>query len=248
MPSPLAPVGKSHGSLRMRQAALGIGLLLASGGAWALWPRRDDIPLDPAVQLAAEATTLRARLELAAADRRYLVLEPQRGVLTLVQGGAELRSWPVRDVSAGARHLTLGADPHREDWRRVTWTDGRLDPPVRRERRVVVSNQVEPPDLTGAVEWVPPTPEEEIPAPGRFWIHFEEGLGLEVQADASGDAPARPLPGPGLMASLRAAVGHLSPRNWDRYRVRVVMEPADAGSLYRTLPDSVAFVATLPER
>ena len=231
---------------RSRRFAMTAGLALVVGlaTAWMLLRTGAPAPLPAAALLHAREAVLQHQLELGSDEGRlYLVLEPDRGTLTLWQGPAPLRSWPVAAVSSGERRISVGGGPEREAWRSVLWEGARLDPPVRRERRVLVSDQVEPPDLTGSVEWVPPTPEEEVPTPERFTVHFAGGLGLEVRALGADTLAYRP----GLDLRARAALAHLKPENWDRYRIRIVMDAAAAGSLYRGLPEGAAFLAVLPE-
>ena len=81
----------------------------------------------------------------------------------------------------------------------------------------------------------PPAPEEEVPLPARFVIHFSGGLGVEVRP-ASVDGV---VPKPGVGDRMRARLARLQPRNWDRLRIRVEIEPEEAGALYRGVPDGV---------
>lgn len=215
-------------------------VVVLAGGFLVLRDPRGAPPPSAAATLASRERALQARVALAAEDRLYLLLDPAHGSLGLYRGGAALVSWPVSAVEAGRRRLWPGRG--RADWRSSLWEGARLEPPVRRERRVIASDQAEPPDPTGEVEWVPPTPEEEIPTPERFFIHFEGGLGVEVTAPGADTLPHRP----GLGQRVRTGLTRMSPVNWDRYRIRLSMQPGDAGALYRGLPASVAFLAVLP--
>ena len=114
---------------------------------------------------------------------------------------------------------------------------------MRRDHRTLVSDSVEPPDPTGAVDWIPPTPDEAVPTPPRFVIHFTGGLGVEVVAAGADSTAARAS----LWGRIEHRVRRAFPGNWDRYRIRVVMPIAEAGALYRSLPDSTAFVAVIPQ-
>jgi len=205
-------------------------LLLLGGGA----PTHD-----PRSALEARAAVLDAQVALAKEDARYLLLDPERGTLTLYHGAAPLRAWSVLAVEAGARRM--GGDDGG-DWRTRRWDDARMEPPVERDRRVIVSDSVEPPDLTGAVEWIPPTPEEAIPTPPRFVVHYDGGLGLEVLAVATDSARAET----GLLHRTEHRLRRLLPRNWDRFRIRVRMSADEAGRLYRALPDSTSLLAVIP--
>lgn len=216
--------------------ALGTGVALAA--AWlALANLRPTAP-GALEALKARALALQAQTELAEEDARYLLLDPEAATLTLFHGATPLRSWPLLTVRAGGRRVLSEA----EGWRTRRWDGARMDPPVRRDRRVIVSDEVEPPDLTGAVEWVPPLPEEGVPTPPRFVVHYQGGLGLEVRAVATDSARAEA----GLPARLEHRLRRLLPRNWDRYRIRVTMPADEAGALYRSLPDSTSFVAVIP--
>jgi hypothetical protein len=192
------------------------------------------------------ASVLRLQLDLAKEDARYLLLDPDRGALTLYHGAVPLRSWPVLSVRAGARRLGKKED----GWRSRRWDVARIEPPVERERRVLVSDSVEPPDLTGSVDWIPPTPEEEVPTPPVFVVHYDGGMGLEVvgvEAASEADSLADSLAfAPPLLERVEHRLRRLLPRNWDRYRIRVTMPRDEAGRLYRSLPDSTSLLAVIP--
>lgn len=195
-------------------------------------------PPPPAAVLAARAQALQTQAELVKEDARYLLLDPSGATLTLFHGAARLRSWPVLEVEVGARRVVR----EEEGWHTRRWDGARMEPTVVRDRRVIVSDSVEAPDLTGAVEWIPPLPEEAIPTPPRFVVHYAGGFGLEVLAvrtDSIG--PATPV-----TSRMAHRLRRLLPGNWDRYRIRVSMPAAEAGALYRSLPDSSSFLAVLP--
>lgn len=195
---------------------------------------------DPVAVLSARASALGTQLELAKRDHRYLVLDPQAGTLTLFHGAAPLRSWPVQSVEAGA----LRPMPEEPGWRTRRWDGARMEPALVLERRVIVSDQVEPPDPAGAVDWIPPTPEEAVPAPRRFVVHYDGGLGLEVVAIPADST----LAGPSIPRRIQHRLVRFLPGNWDRYRIRVHMDAHEAGALYRSLPDSTSLLALLPDR
>lgn len=202
-----------------------------------------------AALLQERAAVLRLQLDLVKEDARYLFLDPDRGTLTLYHGAVPLRSWPVLAVQAGARRLR-----EEKGWRIRRWDLARIEPPVKRERRVLVSDSVDPPDLAGAVDWIPPTPEEMVPTPASFVVHYEGALGLEViavepapAAESATDSPADSLASaPPLLQRVEHRLRRLLPRNWDRYRIRVTMPEAEAGRLYRSLPDSTSLLAVIP--
>lgn len=227
--------------IRGRASLVGAGLLAVAGLAWLL---REDAPADPATDplamLTARAVMLERQLELIADDARYLVLDPERGTLTLFHGGAPLRSWTVEGVGAGVRRWRTEDD----GWRARRWEGARVEPPVERDRRVIVSDAVEPPDLAGAVDWIPPMPEDAVPVPRRFVIHYRGGMGLEVVAQESDSARFETR----LLLRAEHRLRLLLPRNRDRYRIRVRMPAEAAGALYRALPDSSALLAIIPGR
>lgn len=195
-----------------------------------------DAPgVDPdSLALEARATALEARVALARSDSLHLVLEPDRGTLTLNRGGAPLTAWPVRDVVTGKRRFAR-AEP---GWHLLPYPGGAMTPPVRRERKEIVSDQVEPPDLTGAETEIPPTPEEAVPAPGRFVIRFQGGLGLEVVSEGDLTGPGFPF-----LRSVGHTLWRLLPGSRDRLRIRIRMDGEDAGALYRSFPEGSAFIA-----
>jgi hypothetical protein len=224
-------------------ALAGCVCLAATG--FAVYPRHDgDAPRGArAAALRARSAVLRERLAMAASDSLLLILDPDRATLALARGGATLREWPVAGVSAGRRRLGFGRGGDRSDWRTRVWSTARVDPPLSRDRRVIVSDDVTPPDLTGAVDWIPPTPDEAVPTPPRFLVHYADGLGVEVVA-LGPEGSHRPR---GLLRRLVLAAREMLPVSWDRYRVRVLMPAAAAGALYRSFPAGAAFVAVLPE-
>jgi hypothetical protein len=192
------------------------------------------------------AAVLQQQVELVKEGARYLLLDPDRGAITLYDGGVPLRSWPVLTVEAGARRLGAG----EEGWRSRRWDLARIEPPVERDRRVLLSDSVEPPDLTGAVDWIPPPPEEAVPTPPSFVVHYDGGMGLEVVAiepapvtDSVADSLAFAPP---LLERVEHRLRRVLPRNWDQYRIRVSMADKEAGSLYRSLPDSTSLLAIIP--
>lgn len=187
--------------------------------------------------LAARVRALEARVELARTDSLYLVLEPAAGTLTLFRGGAALRAWPVESVHVGARRFASAPD----GWQSEAYGSGRMDPPVKRNRRIIVSDQVEPPDPSGAETIIPPTPEEAVPAPRRFVVHYDGGLGLEVVS--SGE---RSGPGVRLSARVLHRIRRLLPGARDPLRVRVEMVDSAAGALYRSFPEGSAFLLAGP--
>jgi hypothetical protein len=87
---------------------------------------------------------------------------------------------------------------------------------------------------------VPPTPEELYPVPSRYQVRFDEGRSIEVRP-LDADAQA------GRLARLRAwwsakwhdVVAAAFGSERDVVRLRIVLAPKDAASLYRSLPPAV---------
>jgi len=217
-------------SAAVRGVAVVAALMLSAGGCWPADPPTSDAVVAP--------TGSREHLRLAREGSLHFVLEPEARTLTLFHGSARLRRWDVETVRAGPRRLVAGRDIERL-WHATAWSAPRLDPPVRRERRVIESDSVVPPDPSGTDAWIPPTPEEAVPSPPRFVVHFEGGLGLEV-VSVGERVPSRGL--------LRTVVGALGAPllGRDRFRVRVTMDVAEAGALYRAFPPDAALVIILP--
>jgi len=237
----------------MRRFVLPAVALVAVAIAAVLMLRGPSAPMrDDAAFLQERAAVLQQQVEMVKEEARYLLLDPDRGALTLYHGAVPLRAWPVLAVEAGARRW----GEEEDGWRSRRWDVARIEPPVQRDRRVLISDSVEALDLTGAVDWVPPLPEEAVPTPPTFIVHYEGGMSLEVVAvepapvaDSLADSVAV-ADSMAFAPPLLERVGHrlhrLLPRNWSRYRIRVAMPSKEAGSLYRSLPDSTSLLAIIP--
>ena len=197
---------------------------------------------DAADHLRDQVTVLRHRTTMARQGRLLLLLDPADSTLTLFLGGAELRRWRVYDVEAGARRFALAPRTEDQEWRTRLWQNPRLDPPVQRERRLIVSDSVVPPDPSGAVDWIPLMPEEAVPTPPRFVAHYTGGLGLEVVAEG----PDSLLSKGSLVDQVAAGLRRLRPTNLDPYRIRIHMAAPEAGALYRSFPAEAVLVALIP--
>ena len=206
--------------------------------------------------------------QLAEGGGFYLVLDAGAGTLGLFFEGIPLRTYPVSDVAIGRPYRLFVSNP---DEPRVTgriWGNARLEPKRIIERVEIVSDQVVPPDPTGAISWVPPTPEEQYPIRPRYRVLYEGGLSLEIvaddspaaeSADANGDAKGdangeaedseSTIQRPGVVSRLLGWLGErlsLLFSGGDRVRVRLVLPASEAGRLYRSLPEESPLLIVTP--
>lgn len=232
-------------------AAAVVGALAFSGGACshdeaAGQPEGADHRL---AQLQRDNSLLQRQVELAEGKDFYLVLDPGASTLTLMLNGAELQRYPVLGLLVGQPRVSWFSRRDARPWQDVVWAHGELDPPRLLDRLVIQAAppSKDAPEPEAAV--VPPTPEEKYPVPSRYQVRFDEGRSIEVRPmDADSQA--------GGLARLRAwwsakwhdeiaAVFH---RDRDRVRLRLVLNPKDAASLYRSLPPAVHLVILSKDR
>lgn len=201
----------------------------------------------------AEADALRSdisRLELenamAESGDFYLVLDPTAGTLELFLEGVPLRTYSASGAEVGRPfRWFLSRSPAIPVTDRI-WVNARLYPQRVIDRVEIVSDRVVPPDRTGAVDWVPPTPEEQFPALGRYFVRYDAGLLLEVvaatpagDAIAGGAEPGQRHGKPGPWTRLRRRIAdRLSVvfRGGNDVRVRISLPAEEAARLYRSLP------------
>ena len=188
-------------------------------------------------RLEAENAAFEKQVELAAGKEFYLVLDPAAKELALMLRGAELRRYPVIALSAGAPRVAFVRRGGRAAWQGVIFSGGRLDPPREIDR---LELKPPPPDGSGETKPViPPTPEELFPVPLRYHIRFGRGPSIEIrprEADAS-SRWARFATWWG--ARWRDTLAALSPPEDEIVRLRIVLAPEDANTLYRSLPPGV---------
>jgi hypothetical protein len=198
------------------------------------------------VDLARRVDLLEKRHALAASDSFYLLLDPAQSKLQLMLRGALLRDYTVLGLEVGAPRVAFRSRNLVTDWQGRIWQQGHLDPARDRERLEVLA----PPDTVAAdsvKSIVPPTPEEAYPVPHRYHVRYAGGLSLEVRPRELDDS----LPFLSRATSLlrvwyrdfRAAV-RSEPE--DRVRLRMVMRPEDAASLYRALPPETRLLVLPP--
>ena len=192
---------------------------------------------------------LQRQIELAGGKDFYLVLDPGTPDLTLMLKGAELQRFPVIGLQVGQPRVAWISRRDARPWQEVVWSHGELDPPRLIDRLVI---QAAPPGKDAAEPEdppVPPTPEEMYPVPSRYQVRFDDGRSIEVRPfDADREA--------GRVARLRAWLGvkwHDTlaasfGTNRDSVRVRIVLSPKDAASLYRSLPPAVRLLILSGDR
>ncbi len=194
-------------------------------------------------------TLLQRQIELADGKEFYLVLDPEASDLTLMLSGAELQRYPVIELQVGQPRVSwiMRRDPR--PWQDVVWSHGELNPPRQIDRLVI---QAAPPSKDAAEPEpppVPPTPEEMYPVPSRYHVRFDEGRSIEVRPlDADQQAGRLTRVRAWWSAKWRDTAAAVFGRNRDGVRLRVVLNPKDAASLYRSLPPAVRLIILSPDR
>lgn len=192
-----------------------------------------------------ETRALRMEAELASRGGAYLVLSLPANVLTLKFQGAVLREFPLLDASVRTRRLTGWLGRHSSALDSI-WGEGALLPTIHIERMVILSDSVVPPDPSGTVAFIPPSPEEAIPTPPSFRILFQGNLSLAVEldeADDTGDGAGAESPFPGK------GIGHwfrLRPWRSDVLRLQLTMTRTQAGALYRSYSSGIPLMVVGP--
>ena len=183
---------------------------------------------------------LERQIELAAGKDFYLLLDPAGPDLTLMLRGAILQRFPVLGLQVGVPRVAWRTDRAATTWQGVIWSSGELDPPRALDRIVIAPEEGTEGDKEPEPPPIPPPAEELYPVPTRFHVRFANGLSMEIRPREA-DAAAGRLARLGVWwrakwGDIAAALG-VSSR--DAVRLRVVLGPEDAGSLYRSLPPSV---------
>ena len=230
--------GGAAGRIGSRALVLGGGIpvLLVSLGLLVLVrPGVPGIPPSPEAEeiqrLRRETRALELELELASTPAHYLVLDVPGRALTLKASGVVLRPFVLlsAETRGGDREPRLAGGIHPMD---TVWQGGALLPEPTRKRRVILSDSVDPPDPSGAVAFIPPTPEEETPAPPAFRIRFQDGFSILVRVEGRG------------RFERMGNWFHLAPWRRDELRLEVVMSPEEAGALYRAFAPGTQVLAT----
>jgi hypothetical protein len=199
-------------------------------------PTKDQLVAELA-RLQRNTAVLERTLELARGKEFYLVLDPAGPDLALMLRGAELQRYPILGLRAGQARVSWVRRSAAEGWQGIVWSAGELDPPRQVDRVVVTGGQTAPAGDPPKPPPIPRTAEEIYPVPAQYHIRFTGGLSIEIlphEADAT----------LGRWASLRAwwstrwsdVRAALQSRDRDTVRLRVVLNPKDAESLYRSLP------------
>lgn len=224
-------------------AALALLLVLA-GLAGAGGERGDERAA--VVDLARRVDLLEKRTALAASDSFYLLLDPAKSKLQLMLRGAMLRDYTILGIEVGTPRVAFQSRNLVASWQGRIWEQGHLDPSRDRERLEVLA----PPDTVAAdsvKSLVPPTPEEAYPVPHRYHVRYAGGLSLEVrprELDHSLSVAGRTAYAVRVWyRDFREAV-RSEPE--DTVRLRMVMRPEDAASLYRALPPDTRLLVLPP--
>lgn len=201
--------------------------------------RRGSGQADPGREVArleAENAALDKQVALAAGKEFYLVLDPVAKDLALMLRGAELRRYPVIALSVGAPRVAFVRRRASAAWQGVIFSGGRLDPP-REIDRLEISP---PPDASGETKPViPPTPEELFPVPLRYHVRFERGPSIEVRPREADPSSRWARFTTWWGARWRDTLAALRPAGDEIVRLRIVLAPEDADTLYRSLPPGV---------
>lgn len=240
-----APLAAPRGR---RIGALAAAVFLAAFPAAAV----DSLDAE-AARLARKNELLAKQLELARGKDFYVLFDRPRSRLVLMLRAAVLHEWPVRGVEVGIPRVAFLSREVRAEWQGRIWSGGRLDPPREKERMVIEA----PPPREDAAEQsepavpIPPTPEELYPVPARYHVRYEGGLSLEIRVSPTPSGER----GPGFWSRLRARLAQwwsdlravVRVRPLDTVRVRLILAPEDAASLYRALPPDTKLLVIPPE-
>ena len=191
-------------------------------------------------------SALEKRVELANGNEFYLLLDPTAGTLKLMLQGAVLRDYSVQGLEVGSPRVAFRSRDLEGGWTGRIWSQGNLEPARDRERE-----HVQIPDSTiVTAESVAPKPkmpllpEEIYVVPHRYHVRYEGGLSLEVrpmELDESASFWKRARAG--LLAWFHDCRAAVAKNPEDAVRLRLILAPTDAASLYRALPpDTRLFV------
>jgi hypothetical protein len=176
-----------------------------------------------------EDRQLRNLSSLADSADFYLVLDLDRNELGLCYRGVPVHEYPAHAIELGLPRRFFRRASVTGDWYDQIWREGRLTPtPHRRDENLGATE-----DSTGFdPDWVPMLPEELIPSPRRYEIEFEDGLVVEVVADSTQSGPG----------AWQRWIDRTRALFSSKLRLRITLDPEDAGELYRSLPAETELV------
>lgn len=209
--------------------------------AWAQAPPvlNTDVAARELTMLQRRTAALERQLELARGKDFYLVLDPSGPDLSLMLRGAGLQRYAVLGVQVGRPRVWWVRRGRGVEWQGPIWSGGELDPQRPLDRLVVETDEPGREGEEAKPPTIPPTAEELYPVPSRYQIRFSGGLSIEVRPREADQSTSR-------LSRFRAwwtARWHdtwaaLFASERDAVRLRVVLKPEDAASLYRALPPS----------
>jgi hypothetical protein len=236
---------RPRGRHPVRPAGLAVVALLIAASAFAqppAKPTKDDL-LAELARLQRNAQVLERTIELARGKDFYLVLDPAGPDITLMLRGAELQRYPILGLRVGQARVSWVRQTAADLWQGVIWSAGELDPPRQVDRVVVTGGQTVPAGEDPKPPPIPRTAEELYPVPAQYHIRFTGGLSIEIRPHEADETV-------GWWASVRTWWGTrwrdvraaMQSRDRDTVRLRVVLNPKDAESLYRALPPATRLI------
>jgi len=204
---------------------------LAQGGRDAKQAKLD------AESIRAENARLQKLLTLARGEKFYLLVEPGQQRLQLMYAGTVLREFTVLDVTVGRRKTLFIERTVPANWREMIWEGSELEP-KRDLRRLEIIPATPGTAADSLATMIPPTPEEAIPAPNRFLVHYRDRLSLEVVGQDQGKDSVGPHRGKPTTRTPRAGIhDRLWPWGRDLLRLRLLLPAEEAKDLYRAFPE-----------
>jgi hypothetical protein len=201
----------------------------------------------PEANLAAETVRLERgnaiverELELASGKDFYLLLDPAASELTLMLRAAELRRFPVLGLQVGYPRISWFSRRATRVWQGVIWSNGELDPARPIDRIVISGEERAKGEEEAPAPPIPPTAEELYKVPSKYLVRFANGLSIEIRPQEGDERAGRFSRFRAWWSAKWSNVGAaLSSSRRDAVRLRIVLNPKDAESLYRSLPPSV---------
>ncbi len=215
-------------------AALGLMAVLVAQPAS---PAGSAAPTQELAALQRRTAVLERQVELARGKAFYLIFDPPGSTLTLMLRGARLQRYGVLGAQVGQPRVSWVRRATPVEWQGTVWSGGVLDPPRQVDRLVVQADEPGGEEAEPKPPSIPPTAEELYPVPPRYQIRFTGGVSIEVRPhDADSDVGTWTRIRAWAWARWHDTVAALSAADEDAIRLRLVLDPADAASLYRALP------------